>query len=143
MDHVAIMRKEWGLVPKILTGEKTIESRWYKTQHAPWGGVKRGDTVYFKNAGEPVTMRAEVKRVAQYADLTPARVKKLLRRYGKLDGIGKAKLSSFFRRFKNREYCILVFLKNPRKVKPFEISKKGFGVMCAWITVSSIAKIRR
>ena len=25
MDHVAIMQKSWGLLPKILSGEKTIE----------------------------------------------------------------------------------------------------------------------
>lgn len=31
MEHVAIMRKSWGLTDKILSGQKKIESRWYKT----------------------------------------------------------------------------------------------------------------
>lgn len=30
MEHVAIMKKSWGLTRKILSGEKTIESRWYR-----------------------------------------------------------------------------------------------------------------
>jgi len=57
------MRKSWGLLPKILTGEKTIESRWYKNKCSPWGKIKRGDVVYFKNSGEPVTIKAEVSKI--------------------------------------------------------------------------------
>jgi hypothetical protein len=63
--------------------------------------------------------------------------------YGKDDGLDKEKIPEFFERFKNKKYCVLVFLKNPRKVKPFEIDKSGFGAMSAWITVDDIAKIRR
>lgn len=28
MIHIAIMKKEWGFIDKILTGQKIIESRW-------------------------------------------------------------------------------------------------------------------
>ncbi|MEI7477466.1 MAG: hypothetical protein WCJ81_02865 [bacterium] len=39
MDHVAIMKKSRKLIPKIVSGEKTIESRWYQTKRAPWNTV--------------------------------------------------------------------------------------------------------
>ena len=37
MDHVAIMKKSWGLIPKILDGRKKIESRWGIHKCSPWG----------------------------------------------------------------------------------------------------------
>jgi len=33
MEHVAIMRKAWGLTDKILSGQKKIESRWYSVKY--------------------------------------------------------------------------------------------------------------
>jgi len=42
MDHVAIMKRSWGLIPKILSGEKTIESRWYKKRIPPWNRISKG-----------------------------------------------------------------------------------------------------
>lgn len=138
MIHIAIMKKSWGMLPKILSGEKTIESRWYKTKRAPWGKIAIGDTVYFKNSGEPVTVKARVVRVLQFADLTPIRIIGVLREFGERDGIPKDKTSYFAELFRDKKYCLLIFLKNPQKVKPFEISKKGFGAMAAWISVNSI-----
>lgn len=143
MQHLAIMRKSWGLLPKILSGEKRIESRWYKNKYSPWDKIKRGDVVYFKNSGEPVSLKAEVNKVIQFSNLVPRRVKEILEKYGKEDGLGVKDLPKFFQKFKDKKYCILVFLKNPRKIKPFEIDKKGFGMMSAWITVDNINKIKR
>lgn len=143
MDHVAIMKKSWGLTEKILSGEKKNESRWYNTKRAPWGKIKKGDTVYFKNSGEPVKLKVKVAKIVQFSGLTPGKVLAILNKYHKADGIEQSKVPEFFKRFKNKKYCILVFIKNPVKIKPFDINKKGFGVMSAWLTVSSIAKIKK
>lgn len=143
MDHLAIMRKSWGLTQKILSGQKKIESRWYCAKCKPWNIIKAGDTVYFKDSGEPVKLKVEVKKVMQFADLTPARVREILNEYGDDDGLDKEKIPEFFKRFKDKRYCLLIFLKNPQTIKPFEIDKKGFGAMAAWITVDDISKIRK
>ena len=67
MNHVAIMNKRFGdLIPKILSGEKKIESRWSKNKISPWNKIKVGDVVYFKNSGGPVVAMAEVSRVEQF-----------------------------------------------------------------------------
>ena len=63
VEHVAIMKKSWRLLPKILSGEKTVESRWYSIKAAPWGRIHPGDPIYFKDSGEPVTVRAIVEKV--------------------------------------------------------------------------------
>jgi len=136
------MRKSWGLTEKILTGEKNIESRWYLTRRSPWDKIRKGDVVYFKNSGELVAIKAEVKKVLQFSNLTQAKVKEILKKYGKDDGIEKEKIKEFFERFKTKRYCILVFLKNALHIKPFSINKKGFGAMNSWITVGSLAQIK-
>lgn len=39
MHHLAILKKSWPLIPKILNKQKTIESRWYKVKCAPWNKI--------------------------------------------------------------------------------------------------------
>ena len=143
MDHIAIMKKSWGLIGKIISGEKKIESRWYKSKRSPWGKIEKGDTVYFKDSGEPVSIKAEVKKVISFSDLTPQKVSQILNKYGKDIGIGKSKILEFVELFKNKKYCLLIFLKNPQKIKPFEINKAGFGAMSAWLTTEDIAERKK
>jgi len=143
MEHIAIMRKSWGLTDKILTGQKKIESRWYSVKYKPWNRIKEGETVYFKNSGEPIRIRAIVGRVQQFFDLTPQRVREILDEYGADDGIERVNIPEFLERFKNKKYCVLISLKNPQEIRPFEINKAGFGAMSAWITVDDISRIRR
>jgi ASC-1-like (ASCH) protein len=142
MDHVAIMKKSWGFIDKILGGEKTIESRWSVSRRKPWDTVQKGDIIYFKNSGEPVTARACVERVIQFSALTTASVKKILKKYGQKDGMTLRDTPLFFEKFKHANYCVLIFLKNSARVRPFTIDKKGFGAMAAWITVPSVSALR-
>jgi len=69
MHHLAIMKKSMKLLPKIISGEKTIESRWYTTRRAPWNRITANDTVYFKNTGEPVIVSARVAKVIFHENL--------------------------------------------------------------------------
>jgi ASC-1-like (ASCH) protein len=142
MDHLAIMRKNWKLTDKILNGKKKIESRWYKSKYPPWDRIRTGDVVYFKDSGEPVAIKSEVAKVIQFSNLTPQKVKELLEKYGDDDGIEKAEIPKFLKVFKNKKYGILIFLKNPERVEPFEINKTGFGIMSAWISVDDINQIK-
>lgn len=142
MDHVAIMKKEWKLTQKILSGEKKIESRWYVNRSAPWGKITAGESVYFKDSGEPVAVKAEVEKVLQFSELNPAKVKEILDKYGGAGGINVSDAGKFYERFKNKRYCMLVFLKNPQNIEPFNISKKGFGLMAAWLCVPDINAIK-
>jgi len=144
-DHVAIMTPVWGLIPKILKGEKIVESRWYMQKSAPWDNIFAGDRIYFKDSGKPVTVRAEVGKVRQLENMTPAKVKDFLYEIAENDGPGtdKKKLEQFYDRFKDKKYVILIELKNPIEIDPFEINKAGFGAMTAWITVDDISKIKK
>ncbi len=138
MEHVAILKSSWNLKEKILSGQKTIESRWYLHKSSPWNRIKTGETIYFKNSGELITLKAEASSVLEFSKLTPLKVKEILNTYGEKIGVG----SSFFELVKNKKYCILIFLKNVHAIKPFSISKKGFGNMAAWICVEDINSIK-
>jgi ASC-1-like (ASCH) protein len=142
MEHIAIMKKSWGLVPKILTGKKKIESRWYKVRYPPWDRIKKGETIYFKDSGEPVTVKAEAGEVIQIPDLNPAKVREILDDYGRPDGLGIEDIPKFYEMFKDKRYCMIIFLKNPQKVRPFGIDKKGFGAMSSWLVVDDVNKIK-
>ena len=142
MDHVAIMRPSWGMTERLLSGQKIIESRWYKTKHIPWDTVHEGDMIYFKDAGGPVVARARVEYVLQYEDLTPSKIDHILSTYGHDDGIPASEMPVYRERFKDKRYCMLIFLEHPERVKPFQVSKEGFGAMAAWLSAKSIAELR-
>jgi ASC-1-like (ASCH) protein len=142
MEHLAIMRKSWGLTDKILAGEKTVESRWYKFKRDPWDKIRPGDVMYFKDSGEPVTIKARVTRVLQFENLTSTKTKKILEKYGEPDlGIGEM-IPEIEKYISNKNYCVLIFFEDVKRIRPFNIDKTGFGTMSAWISIDDINKIK-
>lgn len=143
MDHVAILKKSWGLLPKILSGEKTVESRWYKTKHIPWDRIKLGDTIYFQNSSQPVTVKAQVTQVLQINSLTPQKTEQILAKYASAD-LGCSHMMPQIKQYViGKNYCILVFFNRVERIKPFRINKTGFGAMSAWLTLRDINQIKR
>ena len=136
------MKKSWNLTNKILTGEKKIESRWYMNKYAPWNKIKENENVYFKDSGSLVTIKAQVDKVIQFENLNPSKVKEIITKYGPGDGIGIDDINKYYEKFKDKKYCMLIFLKNVKKIQPFDINKKGHGLMSAWITLDDINKLR-
>ncbi len=140
MDHLAILSKSRKLLDKILSGEKTIESRWYATKRAPWNKIKKAETIYLKNSGEPVTAKATVSEVMQF-ELDKEKVKDILEKHGK--EICITDIQTSYEKNKDKRYCILISLKDAQKIEPFSIDKTGFGLMSAWITVDDIKEITK
>lgn len=141
MDHVAIMNPKLALIDQILTGDKTIESRWLKNRSSPYGRVLAKDTIYFKQSGGLILAKAVVKKVVQYDNLDQITAEKVVNKYG---GLGKINLQQIdnLSWLSGKKYCVLIWLDNPQKVIPFKINKAGFGIGSAWIIVENIAKIR-
>ncbi len=135
------MKKEWGLIDKILKGQKTIESRWYKARFNPWNKIKAGDVVYFKNSGDRVTAKAEVSNVLQFENIDKKLIKEIVKKYGEKICLDAVPIK--IKDLENKKYCILIFLKNPEEIKHFDIDKKGFGNSCAWISVDKVDKIKK
>ncbi len=140
MHHIAIMNKSWQLIPKILCGQKIIESRWYQTRRTPWNRIHAGDKVCFKNSGEAVTAQANVSKVLQFELQTKHDVQKILDHYGKQICLVNSNIDSWGTLPK---YCILIFLSSSKQIaKPFQINKTGFGNAAAWLTLPNINSIK-
>jgi len=137
MDHVAILSKGW--LEKILSGEKTIESRWYEFRVKPYQGISAGDTVYFKISGVPeINTKALVKKALFFGDLDSTKIENILKEYASKIGVDR----SFAQEVNDKKYCTLIFLDNVEKIEPFSIDKAGYGVGCAWISVENIDTIK-
>ena len=99
MEHLAILAKKRKLLSKIISGEKTIESRWYKSKIVPWDQIKVGEAIYFKESGDPVTVQAVVAKVMQF-HLPEINVAKLLHKYGAEIGFTPEQISEKIERCK-------------------------------------------
>lgn len=142
MDHVAIMHRRSKFIDKILCGEKTIESRWYLSRKAPWGKVKKGDRVFFKLSGDKIIACAEVAKVEQHEFLSNQKAREIIRTYAQQIGFKKNKISKYYKAYANKKFCVLIFLKNPKRITPFKIDKSGFGLSSAWLCVENINQIK-
>ena len=141
MHHLAILDKKRKLLQKIISGEKSIESRWYKLKKTPYGNIKTGDTVYFKDSGEPVTVQATVEKVLFFSDMTKEKYKEIIEKYADAICLQNRNINDYMK--KNYNYITLIFLKEVKEIKPFSVDKTGYGMMAAWITVENIKKLKR
>lgn len=143
MIHVAIMKKQWGLIPKILKGTKIVESRWYKTRRTPWNKVKKGDILYFKDSGHPVTVRSKVIDVKQYEIRNNYHALEIMQGYALAD-LGTSKIpQDVLNYITNKKYAIFVWFDFVEEITPFQIDKTGFGMQSAWLVVKNINKIQK
>lgn len=139
MEHIAILNRKLKLLPKILNGEKTIESRWYKFRKDPYKRILPNEAIYFKNSGEPVSVKAKVKYALFFDNLNDVRIRDILEKYGKKIGVDP----SYADKLQGKKYCTLIFLRNVEEIEPFNIDKKGYGNMAAWITAESIENVKK
>ena len=141
MDHIASLKSAWHLLDAILAGTKTIESRWYVHKRPPYDHIAPDDVVYFAEGGV-IGGKAIVKKVEQHDDLTPGTIRQLFEQYVHELGLPPERLEEFIAFWKDKRYCVLIFLEKPERVAPFRIKKDGYGTMAAWITTEDIQKIK-
>ena len=126
MQHIAILRQPFFNM--VLSGEKTIESRWSMHKAAPYGKVNIGDEILLKETGKNVTATAIVKDV-KYYELTPEMVEEIRIKYGKQIGTDK------FEDWKDtlqKKYCTLIWLEDVKHISPIKVQKSnGAG----WIVI--------
>jgi hypothetical protein len=142
MEHIAIMKKEWGLTQKIIDGIKTVESRWYKHKISPLSKIGVGEAIYFKDSGCPVTIKAIITKVEQYKIRNNQEAEKLMVKYA-FEDLGTTNLAKSIRNYiTNKKYAVFIHFNKVKKITPFNIDKTGFGMQCAWLVVDSVGRIK-
>lgn len=119
MKHIAILRQPF--FDMVLSGEKTIESRFSMNKIAPYGKVKVGDEILLKLTGKPVTAVTRVKAV-KYYELTPELTEIIREEYGK--EIGTDKFDDWQSTLEKR-YCTLIWLDKVKKIDPIEVPRSN------------------
>ena len=131
MRHIAIMKSSWGLLPKILDGHKTVETRWYRVRTGAWNAVHAGDTIFFADSGAPCTVRTDIARVLQFENLDTQRAREIFVEYQDVAALEE----HMWPLLQEKRYCGVMFLEDVQTITPFAINKKGYGVMSAWLSL--------
>ena len=117
--HIAILKQPF--FDMVLSGEKTIESRWSMHKVAPYNKVSVGDKILLKETGKDVTATAIAKKV-QYYELTPQLVEEINQKYGKEIGTSKFK---DWQATLQKKYCTLIWLGDVKKVDPIKVKRSN------------------
>ena len=80
MKHLAIFKGHGGEL--ILTGQKTIESRFSRAKIAPFGQISSGDLVYIKPSGKDIIGQFKVKKVIFIDNFDLNDLAELRKKYG-------------------------------------------------------------
>jgi adenylate kinase family enzyme len=123
--HVAIFSQPF--LDYVLTGTKTVDSRFSKNRIAPYDHVASGDMILIKQTGGPVIGVCSAERVWCY-ELDKAILKDIKNRFGRLICANE----EFWRSRRERSYGTLILLRDVRPVAPFLIDKKD---RRGWVTV--------
>mgnify|MGYP000846751209 CR=1 FL=1 len=130
MQHLAVFTK--GVIDQILTGQKTIESRFSKFQFAPYKRVSPGDEIFMKESGGKVKGKFIAAQVLFFEGLNPQKIADLRRRYAQALKVD----DSFWRQKKNSQYATLLFVKNPEALtNPLVLDKHD---KRAWVVLSDV-----
>ncbi len=119
MKHIVILRQPF--FDMVLSGEKTIESRWSMMKIAPYGKVAVGDELLLKETGKAVTAIAKVNKVVFY-ELTPQKVEEIRTKFGKQIGVDRFEdWESTYQ----KKYCTLIWVSDIRRIEPLSVPRSN------------------
>lgn len=128
MKHLAIFKG--GGAEKILSGKKTVESRFARSKIAPFGVITCGDLVYIKPSGGQIIGQFRVKKVICYDGLDKGDLEEIKERYGKEIATDAA----YWKGKSNAKYATLIFIGDSSRfitspIKPIKKDLRGWMVL--------------
>lgn len=124
--HLVILKKKY--LDLILSGNKTVESRFTHSRKEPFGRVAEGDRIFLKQSSGPVCAISTIGWVETFESLTPAEIRAIKKEYNHLI-LGE---DSYWREKSNCRFGVLVAVKEVEKIEPFSIDKKDWR---AWVVL--------
>ena len=125
-SHLVVLKRPY--LDAILAGRKTVESRFMKTERAPFGKIATGDRLFFKASSGPVRATGRAGKVMDFENLTPKRVERIKRTYN-----GRIVGSEEYWAEKSGSKCgVLVWLEEVKAIEPVWIDKRDWR---AWVVL--------
>ncbi len=127
-SHLVVLKRPY--LGEILAGRKTVESRFMKTERAPFGKIATGDRLFFKASSGPVRATGRAGKVMDFENLTPKRIERFNRTYNdRIVG------SEEYWAEKSGSKCgVLVWLEEVKAIEPVRIDKKDWR---AWVVLTA------
>ena len=123
--HLAIFSPEGA--EQILSGTKTVETRFSKNKIVPFGEVSVGDIVYMKVSGGDIIGQFLVKKVISIENIEQSDWDFMRKSYGKQISLGSQELDEkFFNEKKESRFGTLLFIYRVEQfiVPPIKITKR-------------------
>lgn len=127
-SHLVILKRPY--LDAILTGRKTIESRFMKTKCAPLGKIATGDRLFFKVSSGPVCATGRAGKVMDFENLTPKRIERMKRTYN--DRIVGSE--EYWAKKRGCKFGVLVWFEEAKAIEPVWIDKKDWR---AWVVLTA------
>ena len=115
--HLVIMNQPY--LDLIISGTKTIESRFTKVRCAPYREVKIGDILIFKESSGDILALSTVKKVEYFGNLTTEETLELMERFR----IPLAITDEFIEQKKDSKYASLIHVDKTISIQPIKIKK--------------------
>jgi len=113
----------------ILTGQKRIESRFFRARRQVFGRVQPGDKLFLKQSSGPVCATATVVEVKNFENLTPKRITEIKQQYNQYI----LARDEYWQSKKSCRFGFLVWLKDVKPIEPVRIYKKDWR---AWVVLT-------
>lgn len=125
--HLAIFSEPF--LSMVLTGEKTVESRFSRNRCAPYGEIDDGDIILLKEVAGPICGLVLARRAWCY-DLTCEPIDRIRNRFGA--GIGAD--DAFWFSCADALYATLIELETPTAIAPINCDKRD---RRGWVSLRS------
>lgn len=115
------------VIEAILSGHKTIETRFSKHKIAPFGMVSVDDLVFIKPPGEDIIGQFRVKKVFNFEGLTEKDIENIFNEYKERIGWGKMEEEErYFEDKKNSLFGTLIFIGESERLitSPIKFKKR-------------------
>ena len=125
--HLAIFTEPF--LSKVLSGEKTVESRFSRNRCAPFGEIGDGDIILLKEVAGPICGLALARRIWCY-DLTNEPLERIRRRFGLEIGADE----EFWGSRSEAAFATLIELEAPTTISPVLCNKRD---RRGWVSLRS------
>jgi len=120
MKHLAIFKGDGANL--ILSGKKTIESRFSKRKNVPFGVISKGDLVYMKPSGKDVIGQFRVQKVIFFDGLEEKDIEEIQLKYAGFIVVE----NEYWEKKKDAKYGTLIFIGESSRflTSPIKLTKK-------------------
>jgi len=118
--HLVILKRPY--LRAVLSGRKSIESRFMKTRCVPYEKVSAGDRLFFKESGGKVCATGMAGKVMNFKNLTGQRTMQLKRKLNRRI-LGD---DLYWEQKRDCRWGVLVWLKEVKAIEPIRINKKDW-----------------